>query len=148
MGYPTAHGSAQRTVERSGRLTDNSYMLIRTFEDSHAWQAAHQFTLEVYRESSSFPSEEIYGLTRQLRRAASSVAANLAEGYGRRSKRELMRFTVISNGSLQEAKYFLILARDGHLTSDFRPWYSLRRSSYTRRAHGGHSATGKTLVSG
>lgn len=94
-------------------------MLIESFQDSDAWSSAHEFTLSVYRESSHFPKAELFGITSQLRRAASSIAANLAEGYGRHSTRELLRFTRIANGSLQEAKYFLVLARDlTHLDND------------------------------
>ena len=106
-------------------------MLIETFQDSDAWSSAHEFTLSVYRESSNFPKAELFGLTSQIRRAASSVAANLAEGFGRHSPRELLRFTRIANGSLQEAKYFLVLARDlSYLAKDqFAPlWKQATRT--------------------
>ncbi len=87
-------------------------MLIRSYRDSDAWRAAHEFTLQVYRLTASFPRDELYGLTSQLRRSASSVASNLAEGFGRRSKNELGRYCRIANGSLQEASYQLLLAKD------------------------------------
>lgn len=87
-------------------------MLLKSFHESDAWQAAHDFTLAVYRASTGFPREEKFGITSQLRRSAVSVPANLAEGFGRHSKRELRRYGLIANGSLQEAKYLLLLARD------------------------------------
>ena len=73
---------------------------------------AHELTLRVYQETRSFPREELFGVTSQLRRAASAIAANLAEGYGRHSKAELKGFCRIANGSLHETEYFLLLATD------------------------------------
>lgn len=94
-------------------------MLVRSFRDSDAWRAAHELTLRVYRETKTFPREELFGVTSQLRRAASSVPANLAEGYGRHSKAELKRFCRIANGSLHETEYFLLLAKDlGYLDQE------------------------------
>ena len=87
-------------------------MLLKSFRDSDAWNVAHQLTLAVYRASATFPRAEVYGLTSQLRRSAVSVPANLAEGFGRHSKAEPLRFCMIANGSLQEVKYLLLLARD------------------------------------
>lgn len=85
-------------------------MLVKSFRDSDAWRMAHELTLRVYQETRSFPREELFGVTSQLRRAASSIAANVAEGYGRHSKAELKRFCRIANGSLHETEYFLLLA--------------------------------------
>jgi four helix bundle protein len=68
--------------------------------------------LDVYRLTSSFPREEVYGLTTQLRRSSSSIAANLAEGCGRNGDAELARFCAIAMGSASELEYHLILARD------------------------------------
>ncbi len=87
-------------------------MELRSYEELDAWRAAHELTLDVYRASSGFPKEELFGLTSQLRRSMSSVPANLAEGFGRRSPRDFLRFVRISDGSLQEAKYFLLLAKE------------------------------------
>ena len=92
-------------------------MLLKSFRDSDAWNVAHQLTLAVYRASSVFPRAEMYGLTSQLLRSAVSVPANLAEGFGRHSKAELLRFCRIANGSFQEVKYLVLLARD----LEFRP---------------------------
>jgi four helix bundle protein len=84
----------------------------KKFEDLSVWQKAHAFVLGVYRYSTSFPKSETYGLVSQLRRAAVSVPANVAEGFKRRKKPEKVRFLNIAQGSLEEARYFLILARD------------------------------------
>ena len=84
----------------------------KTFQDLIVWQKAHELVLGVYRASAGFPKSELYGLTSQLRRACVSVPANVAEGFGRRSKAEKSRFLNISQGSLEEVRYYLILARD------------------------------------
>ena len=82
------------------------------FEQLIVWQKAHQFVLEVYRITKSFPKEEIYGLTSQFRRAAVSIPANIAEGYKRIGEKEKVRFLNISHSSLEECKYYLMLAND------------------------------------
>jgi four helix bundle protein len=87
-------------------------MLVQTFEELEAWKAAHALVLAVYAASRNFPREETFGITSQLRRCATSIPANLAEGFGRRSRKELLRYANIADGSLQETKYFLLLARD------------------------------------
>lgn len=84
--------------------------IVRTFKDLHAWQRAHEFVLGVYRLTTKFPKEEIYGLTSQLRRAAVSVPANIAEGFTRLSPAEKVRFYNIAEGSLEESRYYLYLA--------------------------------------
>lgn len=84
----------------------------KSFEELIVWQKAHQLTLEVYKLSKNFPKEETYGLTSQLRRASVSIAANIAEGYKRKTKNDKVRFFNISEGSLDEVKYYLILAKD------------------------------------
>ncbi len=76
------------------------------------WQRAHQLALLVYKLTEKFPKSEIYGLTSQLRRAAVSVAANIAEGYGYGRKGQTGRFLDIAQGSLSEVEYFLILSLD------------------------------------
>lgn len=76
------------------------------------WDSAHQLTLELYRATLKFPREELYGVTTQLRRAASSIGANLAEGCGRQTGGELARFVRIAMGSASELEYHLLLARD------------------------------------
>jgi four helix bundle protein len=76
------------------------------------WQRSHQLVLKVYEVTASFPRGEQYGLTSQLRRAASSVPANIAEGCGRDGNAELARFCRIAAGSLTEVEYHLLLAKD------------------------------------
>lgn len=83
-----------------------------TFEDLIVWQKAHQFVLGVYGLSGGFPKFEIYGLAAQFRRAAVSIAANIAEGFRKRGKADKARFFNISQGSLEECRYYLILSRD------------------------------------
>jgi four helix bundle protein len=75
-------------------------------------EKAHQVTLELYRLTRQFPREELYGLTSQIRRAASSIGANIAAGSGRRSDGEMSRFLHIARGSAVELEYHLLLARD------------------------------------
>ena len=84
----------------------------KTFQDLLVWQKAHQFVLEVYRYSAEFPRLEVYGLSAQLRRAAVSIPANVAEGFRRRGKPDKARFMNIAQGSLEECRYYLILAKD------------------------------------
>lgn len=86
--------------------------VIRTFRDLRVWQEAHKLVLEVYRLSVKFPSYELYGLTAQLRRAILSVAANVVEGFHRRTVQESIRFYNIADASLEETRYELIVARD------------------------------------
>jgi four helix bundle protein len=84
----------------------------KTFEDLMVWQKAHSFVLVVYRLTGVFPRHEIYGLSSQFRRAAVSVAANIAEGFRKRSKADKVRFLNISQGSIEECRYYLILTED------------------------------------
>ncbi len=84
----------------------------KTFQDLVVWQKAHQFVLEVYRLTRTFPKSELYGLTSQFRRAAVSIPANMAEGFRKRSKADKVRFLNTSQGSLEEARYYLILTQD------------------------------------
>ncbi len=83
-----------------------------TFEDLIVWQKAHRFVLAVYQLSQEFPKSEIYGLSSQFRRAAVSIAANIAEGFRKRTNADKLRFFNISQGSLEECRYYLILSRD------------------------------------
>jgi four helix bundle protein len=90
----------------------------RSFEDLVVWQKAHAFVLKVYTLSRAFPREETYGLTAQLRRAAVSVPANIAEGFKRRKRPDKARLMNVAEGSLQEARYYLRLAKDLGYPSD------------------------------
>jgi four helix bundle protein len=84
----------------------------KSFEQLIVWQKAHQFVLVVYRFTDNFPRSEIYGLTSQLRRAAVSIPANIAEGFKKRGRADKVRFLNIAQGSLEECRYYLILAKD------------------------------------
>ncbi len=83
-----------------------------SFEDLTVWQRAHAAALAVYRLTAAFPKHETYGLSSQLRRAIVSIPANIAEGFKKRSKLDKVRFMNIAQGSVEEARYYLILARD------------------------------------
>jgi four helix bundle protein len=95
---------------------------VKDFHELKVWQKAHQLTLAVYRITAAFPREELYGLTSQLRRACSSIAANLAEGCGRNGDVEFARFCSIAMGSASELEYHLLLAKDLKLikTADYQ----------------------------
>ena len=84
----------------------------KSFTELIVWQKAHALTLEVYKITKSWPKEEQYGLTSQIRRAAVSIAANIAEGYKRRTEAEKARFLNISEASLDEVRYYFILSKD------------------------------------
>ena len=91
---------------------------LERFEDLTVWQKAHELTLKVYRVSARFPREEQFGLVSQMRRAAVSVPANIAEGFKKRGGRDKAKFYNISQGSLEELRYYLILSRDlGYTTN-------------------------------
>jgi len=83
-----------------------------SFEDLLVWQKMHGIVLDIYKISKSFPKEEIFGITNQIRRASVSVAANIVEGFNKKSKPEKLRFFNIAQGSLEETNYFLLLVKD------------------------------------
>lgn len=91
----------------------------KSFRDLIVWQKAHQLVLAVYRYSDNFPGKEMYCMIPQLRRAVISVPANIAEGFKKKSKPDKVRYMNISQGSLEEVRYYLILAADlGYGNSD------------------------------
>lgn len=85
---------------------------MKNFRDLNVWHKAHALTLAAYKRTASFPREEVYGLTSQIRRSAASIAANLAEGCGKRGNAEFQRFLNIATGSASELEYHFLLARD------------------------------------
>ena len=100
---------------------------MKDFKKLKVWQKAHRITLAVYKATQNFPKEELYGLTSQIRRASSSIPANVAEGCGRGGDADFARFIQIAIGSASELKYHLLLAHDlnllgthlyDHLSSD------------------------------
>ena len=86
--------------------------MTNQFQNIGAWQKAHEFVLLVYRATKSFPEFEKFGLCSQFQRAAVSIAANIAEGYKKLSKADKLRFFNISQGSLEECRYYCILSKD------------------------------------
>jgi len=92
---------------------------MQNYKDLKVWSKAHQLTLDVYLLSKEFPKEELYSLTNQLRRAISSIPANIAEGCGKNSQLDFANFLNIALGSANESEYFLLLSRDlGYLNPD------------------------------
>ena len=85
---------------------------MQDFRNLKVWEKAHLLTLDVYKASKSFPREEIYGLTSQMRRAAVSIGSNIAEGVCRKGDIEFARFLQMAIGSASEVEYQLLLARD------------------------------------
>jgi|GEM_PF-379469 len=118
--------------------------MARDYTKIVAWQRAHEVTLEVYRLSQSFPAEERFGLTSQVRRAAYGAAANIVEGSARSSKREYLHFLNIAEASLRETEYFVLLARDlGYLAEADYGSVSQRADEAFAPLHGLQRAVGK-----
>ncbi len=90
----------------------------KSFQDLVVWQKAHELVLKTYHLTDQFPSHERYGLTSQMRRAAVSIPANIAEGFRKRGKADKARIMNIAEGSLEEMRYFLILSRDLGYSND------------------------------
>ena len=87
-------------------------MQIKSFQDLNIWKEAHSLALEIYRVTKKFPKSETFGLISQMQRAAVSVPANIAEGMGRNTTKELLSFSFNARGSLSEMIYHLILSKD------------------------------------
>jgi four helix bundle protein len=85
---------------------------ISRFTDLFAWQESHKLVLRIYAATRSFPKEELFGLTNQMRRAAVSITSNIAEGFGRHSYKEKVQFYHLAKGSINEVKNQLLIARD------------------------------------
>lgn len=86
--------------------------MIKSFTDLRAWQQAHRLAITIYKLTDNFPQSEQFSLTSQLRRAATSVSSNIAEGFGRDSQKNKEHFYVMASGSLYEVKSQLLLAKD------------------------------------
>jgi four helix bundle protein len=84
----------------------------QSFRDLLVWQKAHRFVLAIYEFTSHLPKQETYGLSIQMRRAAISIPANIAEGFRKRSRPDKARFMNMAEGSVEESRYYLILAQD------------------------------------
>jgi four helix bundle protein len=85
---------------------------IQSFTDLNVWQEGHKLVLEIYRVTKEFPKEETYSIIDQMRRASSSVTANIAEGFGRQTYKDKLNFYFLSQGSLTELKNFILIAKD------------------------------------
>lgn len=97
----------------------------RRFEDLLTWQKSHALTLRVYRLTASFPKHELFGLTSQMRRAAVSTPANIAEGFSRKGRADKAKFMNIAQASLEELRYYTILARDLDYVARTERWDDL-----------------------
>ena len=84
----------------------------KSFQDLIVWKKAHYFVIEIYKITAHFPKAELYGLTSQLRRAAVSIPANITEGFKKKGKADKIRYYNIAQASLEECRYYLLLARD------------------------------------
>ena len=87
-------------------------MPAQSFRDLTMWKLAHQFVLDIYTISKDFPHHEMYGVTSQIRRAAISIPANIAEGFKKKGSRDKIRYYNIAQGSLEECRYYLLLISD------------------------------------
>lgn len=85
---------------------------MKTFKDLKVWVKSHNLVLEIYKISKLFPAEEKFGLTSQIRRSASSIPANIVEGFKRKGQKEFAHFLNLADASLEETKYHLMLAHD------------------------------------
>jgi len=91
---------------------------MKNFRDLEVWHKAHQLTLESYKATNGFPKKELFGLTSHIRRAAVSIAANIAEGCGKRGNGEFQRFLGIAAGSASELEYHFLLAHELNLIAN------------------------------
>jgi len=89
------------------------------FTDLRIWQESHKLAIEIYKITQNFPKSEIFAITSQLQRASTSISANIAVGFGRKSKKEFIQFLSQARGSLYETQNFLILSQDiGYITKE------------------------------
>lgn len=91
---------------------DKKRPAAKSFEDLFVWKKTHEFVLSIYKATKKYPKEELYGLVSQMRRAAVSVPANIAEGFKKKSKAEKTHYLTIAYSSLEEVRYYLILSKD------------------------------------
>lgn len=96
----------------------NSSGKIQSFTDLNVWKEGHKLVLIIYKLTRNFPKEETYSIVDQMRRAAASVTANIAEGFGRQTYKEKVQFYYVAKGSLSELKNFILIAKDVGYLSD------------------------------
>jgi four helix bundle protein len=102
---------------------------MKDFRRLRVWEKAHSLTLRIYAVTQKFPKEELYGLTSQMRRASSSIAANIAEGCGRKTDADFCRYLIVALGSGTELEYHLLLSHDLKLLTDLE--YELLQQELT-----------------
>ena len=118
--------------------------MLKSFQELEVWQKANHLVLQTYRATDGFPDKEKYGIVSQVRRSAASIPANIAEGFGRRTTKELLQFLANANGSLEETRYFLLLSRDlGYLAKERYVELEMECSSVAQMI----SALGRSLKS-
>ena len=132
-------------VEIGHPLKGESNML-QSYRDLLVWQKALELAVRIYRVSERFPKSEIYGLTSQLRRAAVSVPSNIAEGYGRGSRKEYLQFLSVAQGSLKELETQIILAQRLSYTSEIEAEGTLSESGTVGKMLGGLMRSLRTKV--
>src|SRR5437667_10914504 len=112
MGSSTGVRSLEHTPLNASLFMTAPRVAARTFQDLVVWRKAHELVLAVYSFTAGFPKTETYGLALQMRRAAVSVPANIAEGFRRRGKADKARYKNMVEGLLDERRYYVILAKD------------------------------------
>ncbi|OGH34216.1 MAG: hypothetical protein A3B38_03595 [Candidatus Levybacteria bacterium RIFCSPLOWO2_01_FULL_36_13] len=119
---------------------------IKSFTDLNGWNEGHKLAVLIYSITKTFPKEETYSLVDQMRRAAASVTANIAEGFGRQTYKEKLQFYYMAQGSLTELKNFILIAKDvGYLKEkDFKSL--VERSNLTHKLLQGLITKTKTFL--
>ena len=109
-------------------------MKSQSFEQLIVWQKAHSYVLAIYKITKQYPKEELFCLVNQMRRAAASITANIAEGYAKISSKDKLRFYNISQGSLEETRNFIILSKDlGYITLQDKEQLGIQAAEISRR---------------
>ena len=108
-------------------------MKSQSFEQLIVWQKAHSYVLAIYKITKQYPKEELVCLVNQMRRAAASITANIAEGYAKISSKDKLRFYNISQGSLEETRNFIILSKDlGYITLQDKEQLGIQAAEISR----------------
>ena len=108
-------------------------MKSQSFEQLIVWQKAHSYVLAIYKITKQYPKEELFCLVNQMRRAAASLTANIAEGYAKISSKDKLRFYNISQGSLEETRNFIILSKDlGYITLQDKEQLGIQAAEISR----------------
>ena len=112
-------------------------MKSQSFEQLIVWQKAHSYVLAIYKITKQYPKEELFCLVNQMRRAAASITANIAEGYAKISSKDKLRFYNISQGSLEETRNFIILSKDlGYITLQDKEQLGIQAAEISRLLNG------------